>query len=320
MAECTRFETTPRPAEMNRCLSIVRPLLLLGLTGAALLSSRSATTEPVLYVGPREGGVWFASTPTPAPNQRGLRTGTLADALSVARALKADPASAGRVTVQLRGGRYELPAPIELTDADSGLTLCAYRDERPILSGARQLTRWSPLPDRPLVWQSALPSPEGTFRGVRSLFTRDRRLPRARTPNSGFFRFDGASPDGTPPRFRFRGSDLQPGWVADPRAEVVALIGWTSFRLPLLHVDPTNRIATLGGAVRTANRENDARYFLENTPDALDTPGEWRIDVAAGKIIYLAPPGERIDEADLRAGQLETLLVVRGDQIGRAHV
>lgn len=315
MAECADLEPAMPSAAMNRRLSVAHVSILGLILILSAPAADAAVPDPVLYVGPREGGVWFAPTPTPAPNQRGLLTGTLADALQAARTLKTNSGSASQVTVQLRGGRYELPAPIVLTSADSGLTLAAYRNERPILSGARRLRGWTLIPDRPGAWQTQLPSDPGNPPACRSLFNRDRRLPRARTPNNGFFRIDGASPDRSPSQFLFRGTELLPNFVTDPRAEIVAWLGWTSFRLPLVSVDPTNHLAKLGGIVRTTNREADARYYLENSPAALDAPGEWYANTN-GILTYLALPGEGLEEADLRASQLETLLVVRGETNG----
>jgi UDP-N-acetylmuramoyl-L-alanyl-D-glutamate--2,6-diaminopimelate ligase len=47
-------------------------------------------------------------------------------------------------------------------------------------------------------------------------------------------------------------------------------------------VDEEAGIATLSGNPRPSNREDNARYFVENAPDALDIAGEWYLNRKTG--------------------------------------
>ena len=51
--------------------------------------------------------------------------------------------------VWLHGGTYRLQKPLVLTPADSGLTIQAYQNETPVLSGGRAVTGWKQLTDEP---------------------------------------------------------------------------------------------------------------------------------------------------------------------------
>ena len=62
--------------------------------------------------------------------------------------------------------------------------------------------------------------------------------------------------------------------------------------MPIRAVDETNGVATLAGDPRPSNKENNAQYFIENAPDALDRPGEWYLNRKTGVLTYWAEPGE----------------------------
>jgi len=70
---------------------------------------------------------------------------TLTRAQAATRTISRD--DAGPIFITLRGGRYELHEPIVFEPQDSGtarspLIVRAYRDEKPVLSGGRQVTGW----------------------------------------------------------------------------------------------------------------------------------------------------------------------------------
>ncbi len=82
------------------------------------------------------------------------------------------------VTVELRGGMHFLEKPVVLGPEDSGLTLAAYPNEKPILSGGRRITGWRAEADQ--VWMAAAPD------DFRELWVNGRRAPRARYPDKGY--------------------------------------------------------------------------------------------------------------------------------------
>ncbi len=154
----------------------------------------------------------------------------------------------------------------------------------------------------------------------RSLFVNGRRAQRARTPNDGFFRIEGDSPAEQPARLRFHPGDIQPQWALAGDVEVVALLAWADFRMFIRAVDQTNHIATLSTNPRPSNREKNARYSIENAPDALDAPGEWYLDRKTGVLSYIARSGEDLTEAEVIAPRLEELVVLQGDLAAKRPV
>jgi hypothetical protein len=87
-----------------------------------------------------------------------------------------------------------------------------------------------------------------------------------------------------------------------------------ALHLPLVAVDVEKSMAELLGAPRAAwMDEPDARYWVENVPDALDQPGEWYLDAQTGWLKYLAAPGVRPNRVPVVAARLRDLILVEGD-------
>ncbi len=174
-------------------------------------------------------------------------------------------------TIELRGGMYFLDKPIVLGPQDSGLTLAAYRDEKPVLSGGRRITGWRLGADQ--VWTAAV---TGDFR---ELWVNGRRAARARYPSQGYLAV--AEVLDAPPaekwmegqaRFRFKEGDLK-AWASVTDAEVVVMNRWVESRLPVIGVDESEKIVTFGKRSVFALDKGDL-YYVENVREAL-APGMW---------------------------------------------
>jgi hypothetical protein len=245
---------------------------------------------------------------------------TLPAALNAARAARARAGNASSpISILLRGGTYELSEPILLTPEDSGasadtpLTLAAYHDEVPVFSGGQHITGWAPVAGRPGLWQAAVPAVREGRWCFRSLFANGQRLPRARTPNQGFFRIQGESPQDKPVKLKFKPGDIKKAWADDGDVEVVAFLAWSDLRMQIRSVDESTRVAVLSGDPQPSNREANAQYFVENAPDALDTPGEWYLDRRRGVVLYWAKAGEDPNQLEVVAPRLPDLMRFQGD-------
>ena len=213
-------------------------------------------------------------------------------------------APTGPVTVLLRGGTYRLAETLILGPEDSNVTYEAYPHERPILSGARRIEGWQKAAG-PL-WTAPV---TGDFR---QLFVNGRRALRARTPTNGFYRIDGSSSQDKPFLLKFRGDDIRKSWAGRGDVEVIALLAWSEIRMPIAQVDEAAHTARLTGDPRPSNKEKDARYWIENAPDALDSPGEWYLDRAAHTVSYWPAPGENLAHDLAEAPALVQLVRVEG--------
>lgn len=279
-----------------------------------------------LHVAPEGNDQWSGRLAQPNPERTDGPFATLPAALQAARQARQAGRAPDGVTVLLRGGVYPLAEPIILTPDDSGasapqpLTIAAYRDEKPVLSGGRRITGWKPVAGQPGVWQAAVPEAAHRQWTFRALFIEGRRATRARTPTEGFFRIDGPSPQDKPVKLRFKPGDIRAAWAQARDVEVIALLAWADFRYFLRAVDEANHVATLSGDPRPSNREANARYFIENAPDGLDAPGEWYLDSKTGVVRYWPLPGEDLTKAEVIAPKLDDLLILQGDLQARRPV
>ncbi|MFQ3612014.1 MAG: right-handed parallel beta-helix repeat-containing protein, partial [Fimbriimonadales bacterium] len=122
-----------------------------------------------LYVAPNGDDRWSGTRPTPN------RTRTDGPLASLPRALqRVAERKTSSATIFLRGGTYWLTEPIVLTPEHSHLTIQAYRDEKPILSGGIPLSGWHETTlDGKRVW--ALTLPAGLPIPFRQLFVNGKR-------------------------------------------------------------------------------------------------------------------------------------------------
>ena len=247
-----------------------------------------------LYVSPqgREGAPGTLDKPLPS----------LAAARDALRALRAKGDNSP-ATVLIRGGVYRLAETLVLTPQDSDVTYAAYAGERPIISGGRVITGWKKGSGP--IWSA--PASEQ----FRQLFVNRRRALRARTPTNGFYRIDGPSSQDKPFTLKFRGNDIKADW-AGRDVEVVALLAWAEIRMPIGQVDEAAHTARLTANPRVSNRETDARYWIENAPDSLDSAGEWRLDHAAGIVSYWPASGEDLTRDEVVAPALTQLVRLEG--------
>lgn len=290
--------------------------------GGTVASPADRTT---LYVSPRGNDAWSGARAEANRQRTDGPLATLPAALRAVRQFRADTKTANdSFTILVRGGTYELTAPIVLTPEDSGtsaaqpLTIAAYRREKPVLSGGRRITGWRQVSDLPGTWEADVPFARDT--PFRSLFINDRRAVRARTPNEGFFRIQGASPQDKPVKLHFASGDVRKSWAESGETEIIALLAWADIRMYLRDVDLDNRVATLSGHPRPSNKEANARYFIENAPDSLDAPGEWQLDRQRGVVRYRRRGGEDMTNAEVIAPRLEDLFQLKGDLAGKRAV
>jgi len=129
---------------------------------------------------------------------------------------------------------------------------------------------------------------------------------------------DGARFNDKPFQFKFRSGDIKPEWAEAGDVEVVAFEKWTDIRQFIRDVNTTSNVVTLSGNSIIHTREAGARYFVENAPDALDTPGEWRLDQKTGLVTAMFKAGENPNEMEIVVPRLTELQGRRRGQAGGA--
>lgn len=290
------------------------PFMLLSLSlSATLLSAAPAK----LYVATDGNDRWSGRLERPLPDQSDGPKATLQAALDASRIQRRE--MPGPAQILVRGGTYYLTEPLRILPEDSGASAAqpfaieAYPGETPVLSGGVLIRGWQKVEgDNPL-WRTQIGDVRQGQWYFRQLFVDGRRQQRARHPNEGFFRIQGASPQDQPVQLRFKPGDIKAAWANDGDVEVIALLAWADIRMQIRSVNETTHTATLAGNPRPSNKENNARYYVENAPDILDAPGEWYLDRKTGTLTYQAGPGQDLNKAEVIAPRLQDLLLFQGD-------
>ena len=292
----------------------------------SLVCAPGIDASVTLYVSPGGKDTWSGSLALPAANGRDGPLATVAAALKAARVARERGKTAPEeINVLLRAGTYTLTEPITLTPEDSGassaqpFTIANYPGETPILSGGVRVLGWKRVAGKTNLWQAAvrdaLKSP------IRSLFVNGRRAVRARTPNAGsFFKMQGERFSDKPAQFKFKPGDIKPHWADDREAEIVAFEKWTDFRHFIRAVLVESNMVRLSTNAAPHTHEAGARYFVENTADSLDAPGEWHLDRKNGVVSYWPLPDEDLTKAEVVAPRLSGLLLLKGDVAGEKPI
>ena len=302
---------------LPHCLSVV-------CCAALLLAAHQAHSQPTtFYVDTAGNDAWSGRRPERTPDRADGPFASVAQAQRAVRALRARGPLPGPVTVRIRGV-HRLAAPIVFTPEDSGTKQCpvtytAYERERPVLSGGRAITRWQKSDGA--LWTAHVPEAKTGSWHFRQLFVNGRRARRARSPNHGYFRVaslvdpkPGARWNEGVDKFRFHPGDIKP-WPDLQNVEVVVFHSWNTCRVRIASVDEQSGIVTFTGRTqfRPLGWDPEQRYYVENTFDALDSPGEWFLDRLTGTLYYWPLPGEDMAAAEVVAPVLCELIQFKGE-------
>jgi hypothetical protein len=97
--------------------------------------------------------------------------------------------------------------------------------------------------------------------------------------------------------------------------EVIALIGGSELHSRIEAVDDFNRIATLRTSANPLHFDADPRYWIENDPEGVDSPGEWHLSRITGALSYKPLPKEDIKSVEAIVPTSSELIVLDGDPI-----
>lgn len=299
--------------------------VLLILTG--VVAGGVHAGEGTAYVHVAQGG------DDSAPGTRDKPLATLTAARDRVRRMRTS-GHAGPVDVLVMPGTYHLAEPLRLGPEDSGTpsgptTYRATDAGAATLSGGVPIRGWKKSEGG--LW--AAPAPAGPE--FRILRVGDRWATRARHPNfdpenpitGGWLFADAITPapaPGQPTKFmRFRGSDV-PAYADLSGAEVHVFIawGWVNAIVPIGSIDPVQRRIHFAGNGASQDTRAGNRYFIENVREALDAPGEWFLDKAAGEVRYIAAGPDFGGDGSLPvvAPRLDHLVRLAGDRPGGRFV
>ncbi|MEI7776788.1 MAG: right-handed parallel beta-helix repeat-containing protein, partial [Verrucomicrobiota bacterium] len=283
---------------------------------ASLFSLSSASYGTEWFVSEKGNDTWTGTRADAVSGQTDGPFATLQRARDAIRSARA----AGDLTpqkVHVREGTYFLKEAFRLEAQDSGspdapVIWRAYKDERPVISGAMKIQGWTPWKGE--VLQAPLGEASKLKGGVRQVLLGGKRQTLARYPNAdpsdpvaGGWAF--AAGQGWPMyadkpgedkhTLEVKEADLRQ-WANPEEVEltVFARYNWWNDRVRLTSVDVGSRKITLSKDCSYAIRLGD-RYFFQNALEELDAPGEWYADNKAGTLYFWPPAGMKAEDASV---------------------
>lgn len=241
----------------------------------------------------------------------------------------------GDITVNLRAGDYEIGQTIAFDERDSGANghQVIYRSYdgpgRARLLGARQITGWQPYQNG--IYRAQVPVNEPFY----TLFENDQRAVTARYPNIGdgptigpYLQSAESSDDAltnSDTWLAFNAGDWNENWnlgeYTSWPAQVVVWSGghwsWFTDTVPILNVSWSKNFVTLNYPARfSLFSQVGSRYFIQNSLDFLDQPGEYFLDPIGGWLYYM-PRNGSLANSTMWAPTVTTLIDIAGSAPGQ---
>jgi len=284
--------------------------------GCRLSSSASDVSRgPVFYVSPKGTDQ--------NPGTQAKPFATLPHARDAVRLLRQAEPNTRSVSVRLQDGTHVLDEPLVLTPADSDVSYEAASGTHPIVSGGVRVTGWRRLNGN--VWVADVPWLKQRPEPFTQLFVNGVRRPCARTPNEGTYFYTKRltlAPGNPGPclGMTFFKDDALP-WLAQEGVRVVLFHNWVNSYDRVKSLDAEKRRVEFARPAGIFFLGPEVRYYVENSLDALDSPGEWFADRAKGLLYYYPTKEEDLAHAEVIAPALAgNLIVVSGDPENAKYV
>ncbi|MDH7598914.1 MAG: right-handed parallel beta-helix repeat-containing protein [Sedimentisphaerales bacterium] len=286
--------------------------------------------------------IWVSPQGSDAnPGTQDRPMATLHMALRKAREMRRlkDPAVKEGIYIHLDGGRYQLYEPVLIRPEDSGTkasptVIRATEGQHPVLSGGLVLTGWQrldvPVPGLPEraesnIWVTDAPRIAGRILEFRQMWVDNRKAVCAST-------FD----DGWLDRILAIDRRQQCLWIPRPQqlphdmdgVELVLHQCWAIAILRVKSIEPDGSSAKVTfwqpesriqfehpwpPPIVDPNRpERNSAFWLANSIEFLDRPGEWYQDLRTGKVYYWPRDGEDMTCCKVIVPALETLVSIEG--------
>ncbi len=245
----------------------------------------------------------------------------------------------GDIEVILREGTYALPATVNFTEADGGkdghyVRYKAADGENPLITGGMPVTGWTIHDEKNNIWKA-----EGVDGRFRQLYVNGKKAVRACFPNAiasdekGAGTFDHDFVRLTKVDSTGRAFDVSADYVKNIKniedVEIHLMIAWAESILRLEKVqvnggtaklipkDPErtklfHRAYPMLGTAFMSNPPKQQVFYLENSYDLLDAPGEWYLDEKNSVLYYKPRSGENMATANVVAPRLNTMFSVLG--------
>ena len=252
---------------------------------------------------------------------------TLTKARDVVRTVNAT--MTGNINVFLRGGDYPLSESFVLGASDGGrngftVNYKAFNNEKPIVSGGKQITGWSQVGGKKY-WVADVPTSAGFASYFRNIWVDEKRAIQAR---SGFITFHAMNYDdpNTPQvrdGFIVKSAELK-DYTNLPDMRIFQSGVFKHVEIPPLSILPitnTEKAIILKQSnfldwTNTYTYESPYTLRIINAFEELDEAGEFYLDKATRKIYYYPGSGENMNTAKIIAPKVDGLLRLQGSATG----
>ena len=260
---------------------------------------------------------------------------TLTAALRQAREWRrtGDDRMQGGITVYMEGGTYALYEPVFIRPEDSGTkesptVIRSAADEKVVLSGGVRIKNWK---KQGKLWVADVPTFNGRPLDFRQLWVNGEKAVRARDVEdfekmNRICSVDENNEVLYVPAVAVRRLIDNKRKMKAEYAEMVLHQMWCVANLRIRSIEvqgdsaavrfhqPERRIQFEHPWPRpmvTTDGHNSA-FYLTNARELLDVPGEWYHDMNARRVYYYPREGEKMQEAEVMAPAIETLVQVEG--------
>ena len=245
----------------------------------------------------------------------------------------------GDIVVYLREGTYQLNSTVNFDERDGGkdghyVRYKAYKGEMPLITGGMPITGWTIHDEANNIWKA-----EGVEGRFRQLYVNGKKAVRACFPNAiaandkgagsfdhDFVRLSKVDSTG-------RAFDVSAEYIKNIKniedVEIHLMIAWAESILRLEKVqvnggtaklipkDPErtklfHRAYPMLGTAFQSNPPKQQVFYLENSYDLIDAPGEWYLDEKNQTLYYKPRSGENMGSANVVAPRLNTMFSVLG--------
>jgi len=293
--------------------------------------------------------LWISPTGSDQnPGTRDHPFATLSAAQRKARELRRlnDPSAQTGIRIVLSDGTYRLTTPLLFRTEDSGTAgsptiIEAAPNAHPTISGGIPIANWRmasrrldhlPKAAQGKVWIADAPRSGGRIVEFRQLWIDDRKAVRARNPNGAELSrmrvWDRTNRFATIPASALGGvknpSSIEMLFHQQWEIAICRLesLGISGVEARVTFHEPEARLQFEHPWPQPVMSSNGAPFFLANALEFLDEPGEWFQEYPGGRVCYWPRPGETLDEAQVIAPVLETLVQIEGtldDPVSNIH-
>jgi hypothetical protein len=234
--------------------------------------------------------------------------------------------------VIIQDGLYKMTSPLYLTSEDSGtlnnpIVYKAAKGANPTFSGGKKISGFKVNQEG--IWETTIF--ESSYYNWRfdQLYVNNKRATLARTPNDGFLKIDsvqqhiweqgaGRQPDKAQQILSFDKENFDLiGDVNDDEKDLIRFKAYYKWDLTIRNIDEivgdSLAVYTSGKGMKPWNKlKKEGRIIFENYKGALDEAGEWFLN-SKGTLFYKPLPGQTIENTEIIAPVLESLIIAKGD-------